>query len=152
MQSGVISTFYTLSRRVSVPAIHQYQTLPLPFAAPSAGLKGATTPAAEAAAAAVIRHNDVTWSEFHCLILHVLSILAASLYWYRTNNRIFDIDPPPNPGSMNKILCSEYSSKIYIELNWNELNFTFYFILSTFVLIYMYCMYMYSCVLTASKQ
>ena len=36
---------------------------------------------------------------------------------------------------MNKTLCTDYYSKICTDLNWNELNFTFYFISFTFVLI-----------------
>jgi len=37
-------------------------------------------------------------------------------------------------------LCTDYSSKICTDLNWHELNFTFYFISFTFVLICMYCL------------
>jgi len=53
---------------------------------------------------------------------------------------------------MNKTLCTDYSSKICTDLNWNELNFTFYFISFTFVLICICIVshvHAYSCVLTA---
>jgi len=40
---------------------------------------------------------------------------------------------------MNKILCTDYSSRIYTELNYNEPNFIFIFHITsfTFVVIYM---------------
>ena len=39
---------------------------------------------------------------------------------------------------MSKISCTDYSSKICTELNWNEPNLIFYFISFTLVVIHMY--------------
>jgi len=56
---------------------------------------------------------------------------------------------------MNKILCTDYSSRICTELNCNEPNFMFYITSFTFVVIYAYLRLllilcrMHSCVLTA---
>ena len=91
-------------------------------------------------------HNYIAaFSSFYCTWNHTVMLVASK----KISQNVFTLRPRKhvlcltNPGSMNKILCTEYFSKICIEMNWNELNFTFYFILFTFVLIYMYCMYMY---------